>query len=127
MHDWWVALVAAALGEIDFVAEPLVLYRQHGTNVAGAERHSAVALLKWLMSSPRATWRHGTSALRRNQVQAAALLHAHESRMTTSVRRVVRRYATLSQRNFVARRVDVLRFGYRFNRPSFNAALLLFV
>ena len=36
MHDWWLALVAAAAGKILFIEEPTVLYRQHRTNVIGA-------------------------------------------------------------------------------------------
>jgi len=36
MHDWWLALCAAALGEVRWVAEPLVLYRQHARNAMGA-------------------------------------------------------------------------------------------
>jgi rhamnosyltransferase len=36
MHDWWLALCAAALGEICYVPEPMVLYRQHRTNVLGS-------------------------------------------------------------------------------------------
>ena len=43
MHDWWVALVAAAFGSISFVDEPLSLYRQHGGNEVGASKFSAVA------------------------------------------------------------------------------------
>ncbi|MDC4186160.1 glycosyltransferase family 2 protein [Loigolactobacillus coryniformis] len=37
MHDWWFALVAAAFGEIDYLAEPTILYRQHGDNTFGAD------------------------------------------------------------------------------------------
>lgn len=40
LHDYWLALVAAAFGHIGFVDEPLVLYRQHGANVLGAARPS---------------------------------------------------------------------------------------
>ena len=36
MHDWWLALCAAALGEIRYVAEPMVRYRQHGRNAMGS-------------------------------------------------------------------------------------------
>lgn len=35
-HDWWVALVAASCGVIGTVAEPTILYRQHGRNQIGA-------------------------------------------------------------------------------------------
>ncbi|MFD1393849.1 glycosyltransferase family 2 protein [Lacticaseibacillus jixianensis] len=36
MHDWWAALVASALGQVIFVNQKLVSYRQHGNNVLGA-------------------------------------------------------------------------------------------
>lgn len=36
MHDWWIALAAAAFGEIGFVDEPVIKYRQHGGNQLGA-------------------------------------------------------------------------------------------
>ncbi len=35
-HDLWIALVAFALGGIDYIDKPLVDYRQHGRNVVGA-------------------------------------------------------------------------------------------
>ena len=37
MHDWWLALVASALGKIGFVTEGTVLYRQHTNNQIGAQ------------------------------------------------------------------------------------------
>ena len=37
MHDWWLALVAAAFGQVVFLNEPLVYYRQHGSNTIGAK------------------------------------------------------------------------------------------
>lgn len=41
MHDAWVALVASLFGEIAYIDETLVLYRQHGTNDTGAKAYSA--------------------------------------------------------------------------------------
>ncbi len=35
MHDWWLALVAAAMGKIIFVDNALVFYRRHDHNVIG--------------------------------------------------------------------------------------------
>ena len=35
-HDEWLYSLGRALGSVAFVAEPLALYRQHGSNVAGA-------------------------------------------------------------------------------------------
>lgn len=45
MHDWWVALVAAATGSITVMPQVLVSYRQHSQNVLGASRWNLSALL----------------------------------------------------------------------------------
>jgi glycosyltransferase involved in cell wall biosynthesis len=36
LHDWWLAICAAACGRIDYIDEPLVKYRQHSRNQIGA-------------------------------------------------------------------------------------------
>lgn len=45
MHDWWFALIAAAVGRIEFVNQPLILYRQHGDNSVGAKNTKDPAYL----------------------------------------------------------------------------------
>jgi len=39
MHDWWLALNAAAWGEIEFLPIATANYRQHSNNQIGAERY----------------------------------------------------------------------------------------
>jgi rhamnosyltransferase len=36
MHDWWLGLVAAAFGRIEYSSRASILYRQHGRNSLGA-------------------------------------------------------------------------------------------
>lgn len=45
MHDWWVALIAAAFGVIGFVNESTILYRQHESNQVGSKDASSVLFL----------------------------------------------------------------------------------
>lgn len=45
IHDEWLAAVAAAVGQVDFIDEPLIDYRQHGANQIGARRRTL--LMKW--------------------------------------------------------------------------------
>ncbi len=45
-YDYWLALVARLFGVIDTINEPLVLYRQHGSNVIGAGANNVRKLLK---------------------------------------------------------------------------------
>lgn len=40
MHDWWIGLTASAFGTIEAIDEPLVYYRQHGSNTIGAHKYS---------------------------------------------------------------------------------------
>lgn len=40
VHDEWLALLGALLGQVRCVDEPLVLYRQHGRNQIGARKRS---------------------------------------------------------------------------------------
>ena len=37
IHDWWIALIAASCGRIEFMKNPSLLYRQHGNNEVGAK------------------------------------------------------------------------------------------
>lgn len=38
MHDWWLLLVAQCFGGVSCLRQPLLDYRQHEGNVAGAKR-----------------------------------------------------------------------------------------
>ncbi len=52
MHDWWIALMAASQGELKFIPEALVLYRQHGENTSGpATRRGLLGGIQKLLSS----------------------------------------------------------------------------
>ena len=50
MHDWYLAIVAAALGELDYIDQHTHLYRQHDSNVLGARTRSK-RIKKWIQSN----------------------------------------------------------------------------
>lgn len=57
-HDHWIALAAACLGTIVHVRQPLVRYRQHGSNTVGAEQHAGTIrkeLELWVAKGGRLT------------------------------------------------------------------------
>ncbi|MBO5322869.1 MAG: glycosyltransferase family 2 protein [Oscillospiraceae bacterium] len=52
MHDWWLALLASCCGNIRFLEEATIDYRQHGSNAVGAKNvHSPAYLLNRLRSN----------------------------------------------------------------------------
>lgn len=53
-HDTWIYTLAAALGRVSHIAEPLLLYRQHGRNAQGARRRTPAQRLDAALSVPAA-------------------------------------------------------------------------
>lgn len=51
-HDVWFYVLAAGLGRVSHVDKALVLYRQHGGNVAGAAPLTLLEKLAWAMTVP---------------------------------------------------------------------------
>jgi glycosyltransferase involved in cell wall biosynthesis len=64
MHDWWLALLAAAAGKVAYIPQPLVQYRQHSGNVVGA-----VSLLKRFIKLMW-QWQYYLNIIRRSLIQA---------------------------------------------------------
>ncbi len=109
MHDWWLALVAAALGAIEVVDQPTVMYRQHGANDIGAKKWSFRYALR------RASELYGRAqgqALRRTQQQAELFLHRYREDMDEPTRQMVATYADLRRRSFLSRRMAIVRGGF---------------
>lgn len=45
LHDWWIAVVASAIGKIVYLDTPLIKYRQHGKNEVGAQNAAGVGFI----------------------------------------------------------------------------------
>ena len=56
MHDWWLAILAAATGKVGFLPEATIDYRQHGTNSVGAKNARSLSYL-WKRFTTRDTRR----------------------------------------------------------------------
>lgn len=52
MHDWFYALVAAAVGKVLYIDAATVDYRQHGSNVMGVGRFSSLQVWKRILLHP---------------------------------------------------------------------------
>ncbi len=70
VHDEWLAILAAALGDVDYVASPLIDYRQHAANQIGVRRLSLAEKFGRL-ARPRGD--HYRTMLRRTEVLLSRL------------------------------------------------------
>ncbi len=71
MHDWWLTLSAAAIGQIAWLSEPLGRYRQHGRNVSGSAGFWAG--LNPLFHPWRRRWQQSTAHFRQSVEQVRSL------------------------------------------------------
>jgi glycosyltransferase involved in cell wall biosynthesis len=71
MHDWWLALCAAAFGRLLYLPEPTVLYRQHADNAQGSQGRQAGVVRA--LRQPVAWWTDSSAMLTRAVDQAREL------------------------------------------------------
>ncbi|MGE5269739.1 MAG: glycosyltransferase family 2 protein, partial [Thiohalocapsa sp.] len=109
LHDWWMALAAALLGEIAEHETPTTLYRQHGSNEVGAKLATLVASLTRILRTRAAAVRELRQSLLRSEEQAAAFAAAHEHELPPQQRRTLCEFAHLSEAGFWRRKSFLLR------------------
>lgn len=127
MHDWWLALVAAAFGCCDYVPRPLVLYRQHGANILGAKDHGALSVFLSIAASPISILRQKRLILRTTQVQARAFLAIHQEKLSPACKDAVMGYAYISEKGFWSRRVQLVRRNYWLGSFVKNVGLFVLI
>ena len=108
MHDWWLALVAMALGRLECLPEQTVLYRQHGGNRVGAMRRGwSYALRSALTMLDRSRWaRH----LHDTGQQADVFLQRFGEELNPQQRCMVRAFADHDKSGFFRRRQLLVRY-----------------
>lgn len=109
MHDWWLALVAAAFGKIGFVDRATMSYRQHGNNTVGAKGWNLTLIasrLKQLLSG-----RGTADLLRPGIVQAQAFVERYKRAMSADQLLTVNFMANLMDSIGIVRVISAARVG----------------
>jgi rhamnosyltransferase len=125
MHDWWLALCAAACGEIGYLENSLLLYRQHKSNQLGAQQY-------WSSINP---WSSGTRKRRKaggwplfKSIGQAALLSerivSREVPCSVETLSLLKRFAACAQEGRLRRLWTVSQLGLR--RQGVLRQLLLY-
>ena len=106
MHDWWLAIVAAAFGRIFYLNQATVKYRQHTANAIGAKKYSAspANLIKRIFrNSIRQTIKNTT-------YQAAAFVKTYGGLLKPKDRELAVGFADLYERRKCARLVFMIKY-----------------
>lgn len=87
MHDWWLSMVASALGLRHYIDQPLIDYRQHATNAIGAKAKDHPVVYRSYIH--RFFDNRHSEIFRLNAQQARAFLDTYRDRLTMGQRMVL--------------------------------------
>ncbi len=110
MHDWWMALTAAAFGVVAALPVATVLYRQHDVNLLGAQGWN----LRYVLRTARWVWDAQLlrDNVRRTMNQAHEFLGRYRKHLTVPTAELVSAWANLMEEGWLARRIRVMRYGF---------------
>lgn len=91
MHDWWLALIASSLGQIGFVPEATILYRQHADNQVGAKSAGSLRYNLHRLASSKAA----KQSLADTYVQAAEFLDRFGSLLGADQKQLLRDFISI--------------------------------
>ena len=99
MHDWWIALIAAALGTTGFLDEATIDYRQHGDNVVGAKNAKSASYILSRIS-PRCI----RQAIQDTAEQAALMLKLYGNKLTQEQTEMIRAFSQTRSASWLKRK-----------------------
>lgn len=128
MHDWWIALVATAFGQSRYLTDPVILYRQHGTNAVGIEPLDLIReIRKYLTSSSLAMMTaRRNEVLNRYRKQAGAFLQRYGAKLSPKTCAMVRAFAELGTHSALMQKYYILRHRFFYSDRLVTAAMILF-
>ena len=110
MHDWYLALLASAFGNLVFIDQPGELYRQHSDNVLGA-RTLSKRFKKWIR--PHILFAVYWDLIKNSQKQARHLL---QMPLSQSNRELIEAFVTIMDKPMLERLHTLRKYGLRKNK-----------
>lgn len=121
MHDWWLALVAAAIGRVSYIEEPLTLYRQHATNAMGAKKPLSWDLLSTYLDQRKVYQRNYQFMF----AQARSLLQIYGKRMPEKKKEIVEEFVRLEGLGRIEKIQSILHHRFFKSKPILTIGQML--
>ena len=123
VHDWWLQIVASALGKIAHLDEPTILYRQHGKNAIGAKDVRTFSYkVKTLLRSG-----HIKGRINSTYPQAESLLETYRDLLSAPQIKLLERFVSIREMGKIGRIRTIFELDLFMNNLSRNIAYFLFV
>lgn len=114
MHDWFLALLAASLGEIIYLDLPTQLYRQHDNNVLGARTMDK--RFKILREGPKSIFTRYWKLIHDSQKQASLIVDKYGDIMTVTDLELIKYFIKIDKQPFMTRLRWLWKYGYSKNQ-----------
>ncbi|OTG51044.1 glycosyltransferase family 2 protein [Streptococcus agalactiae] len=114
MHDWFLALLAASLGEIIYLDLPTQLYRQHDNNVLGARTMDK--RFKILREGPKSIFTRYWKLIHDSQKQASLIVDKYGDIMTANDLELIKYFIKIDKQPFMTRLRWLWKYGYSKNQ-----------
>ncbi len=122
MHDYWTTTVAAAFGHIATVNRGTILYRQHQTNACGGESLHILSIIKKISHISLIKQR-----IEQKYVFAQLFLDRYGSRLDPEYKDMLDTLANFPKRNWISRRLLLLKHCFFLNSVVRNVGLFIFI
>jgi len=122
MHDWWLALVAAAFGKIGHVCDQTMLYRQHGNNDTGAKKWSTRYIARTSLRRE-----YIRARLQLKQKQAQVFLSRFNSYLSAEQKQTLETLSNYSNFGFVEKRYRFIKGRLTENNIIRNLGMYLYM
>lgn len=107
MHDWWIALTAATLGQIAYIPEATVLYRQHQQNSIGARQWG----INYILSRINNTDQIKTD-IQKTIIQAQKFRETYHTQLNSEQLNIINTYIDLPNKPLFLRKYLMIKNGY---------------
>ena len=94
MHDYWIALTAAAFGYISYIDKPAMYYRQHDNNTFGAKSYS----IKYALQKLKEGRKNMQQAVFKNIIQAECFLKQYENILNNNQKKILKEFIDLKNK-----------------------------
>ncbi len=119
VHDWWLALICSSFGQIGYLDEPTLYYRQHSKNMIGG-----TSFVQYLIGRIRSL-KDQRETVCQCCCQGKAFYELFSDQLTKEQENVFQAFISLFDVNWLARRIRCIRYGFWKSGVSRNIGLLI--
>lgn len=114
MHDWYLALLATAIGELVYIDQPGELYRQHENNVLGARTNRK--RFELLRQGPNKIFTRYWQLIHDSQTQALKIVEEAGSEISSKDIELILKFSDIDQQHLIERVKRLIKYKFTKNQ-----------